>query len=77
MLDQELTFSAPTPEHTHPCTSERHGDWLVFRCAQCPDYERRINWKTGEMQVRGGRPGIMHRGMHLPLGATPEQCSPS
>lgn len=36
-------------EDSHKCYSETEGDWIVFRCPVCEDYERRINIKTGEM----------------------------
>lgn len=57
----------PTPGSVqHKCTSDREGDWIVFRCPKCPDYERRLNWRTGEMKVRAGKGNIQHTGFYLP-----------
>ncbi|HFA48865.1 MAG TPA: hypothetical protein ENJ95_07600 [Bacteroidetes bacterium] len=44
----------------HKCYSEQEGDWVVFRCPLCPDYERRIHSKTGEMKTEG-TVGNMHK----------------
>lgn len=37
----------------HHCTSHRKGDWITWRCPLCEGYERRFNWRTGEMEVIG------------------------
>lgn len=50
----------------HQCQSFRDGDWIIFRCEQCPDYERRMNWRTGETRSRHTRPEIRHNGFHVP-----------
>ncbi len=56
-------------EHIHLCESNRNGDWLIFTCPKCPDYERRLNWKTGEMHLKEGKDEmILHRGSFLPIG---------
>ncbi len=39
-------------ENKHRCYVEQEGDWMVFLCPACPDYERRIHSKTGEMQSK-------------------------
>ncbi len=36
----------------HECKSHREGDWLIVRCTTCEDYERRFNWRTGEIKSR-------------------------
>ena len=36
----------------HECTSHREGDWIIVRCTACEDYERRYNWRTGEIKSR-------------------------
>lgn len=37
----------------HHCTSFRSGDWIVWKCPICTDYERKYNWKTREMSCVG------------------------
>ena len=37
-------------EEKHKCTAERVGDWVIYRCPICPDYQRRVNLKTGKMK---------------------------
>ena len=54
-----------SPEN-HQCQSYRDGDWIIFRCPECADYERRLNWRTGEMMVRNSRPEINHFGRYEP-----------
>lgn len=54
MKNDTIEFSG-IPAGSHKCTSEVQGDWVVFRCEHCPDYERRINWKTGETTVKGAK----------------------
>jgi hypothetical protein len=34
----------------HKCSSKREGDWVVYSCPHCPDFQKRINLKTGEME---------------------------
>jgi hypothetical protein len=51
------------PADIHHCTSHREGDWVVWRCPQCSDYERRMNWQTGEMNIRRGHSSAQHTGM--------------
>lgn len=46
----------------HHCTSHREGDLIIWRCPLCPNYERRFNWKTGEMKCVGNEGGIVHVG---------------
>lgn len=51
------------PQNVHPCTSHREGDWIIWRCAQCAGYERRLNWSTGEMRVKRGGSEARHAGI--------------
>lgn len=51
------------PTDIHHCTSHRDGDWVIWRCPQCADYERRMNWQTGEMHIRRGRSEAQHTGL--------------
>ena len=56
----------------HSCTSERKGDWIIFKCPQC-DYVRKMNYKTGEMKVKGGNLTTLHKGFHVPVGLQPDK----
>lgn len=55
-----------TPE-VHHCESHRDGDWITYFCPLCPDYERRINWRTGEVTIRTSTPEILHDGRYYPF----------
>ena len=50
------------PKDIHSCTVSLDGDWIVWRCPFCRDYERRLNWQTGEMSVRRGGSAARHCG---------------
>lgn len=52
-----------SPSEIHHCTSHREGDWMVWRCPHCADYERRMNWQTGEMHIRRGQSAAQHTGV--------------
>ena len=52
-------------ESKHLCASRQRGDWLYFKCPLC-DYQRKMNWKTGEMKTFGGKEGVLHAGFNLP-----------
>lgn len=51
---------------THACQSRVEGDWIIFTCPDCPDYERRYNYKTKEMQVKHASVDINHVGQFIP-----------
>lgn len=53
----------------HVCQVEQSGDWIVFTCPHCADYERSFNVLTGEMQSHGveGNP-IKHHGNFIKPG---------
>jgi len=52
---------------THQCESYRDGDWIVFLCPKCEGYERRLNWRSGEMKVRDrSDQNIRHTGEYFP-----------
>jgi len=62
----EINFSFNNSEHDqHECDSYIEGDWVVFRCPICKDYERRINAVTGEMKVKNGSSTVRHLGFHF------------
>ena len=52
---------------THKCTSVRDGDWIIYHCPKCWDYERRFNWRTGEMKTRNIKANINHTGTHVSM----------
>lgn len=62
MFMENMHFNG-LPQNVHPCTSEREGDWLVWRCPLCAGYERRLNWVTGEMRVRREGSEAQHVGL--------------
>lgn len=51
-------------DSTHHCTSHREGDWIIWRCPHCADYERRFNWQTGQMKVERGNSAAQHTGIN-------------
>lgn len=63
----DVDFGPPSGEEHHECTSTRDGEWIVFRCRRCPDYERRINWRTGASHVQSVGHDVRHSGYHVPL----------
>jgi len=64
---QEVAFGPTSGPDHHECTSTRSGDWIVFRCPRCPDYERRLNWRTGATHALNVRPELRHFGHHVPI----------
>jgi hypothetical protein len=54
----------------HECDSFTEGEWVVFRCPICRDYERRINAVTGEMKVKKGGSTARHTGRHFCCSST-------
>jgi len=57
----------PRPDFDqHESQGTRNGDWIIFRCPKCPDYERRLNWRTGETKSRNLSPEINHNGRYFP-----------
>lgn len=53
-------------EH-HECVGVYEGDWEVYRCPLCPEYERRFNRKSGQMLVCGQSLAIRHSGSCSPF----------
>ncbi|GIV31498.1 MAG: hypothetical protein KatS3mg029_0849 [Saprospiraceae bacterium] len=49
----KLSFSGSEEENVHHCNADIEGDWIVFRCPHCREYERRIHMKTRQMLVSG------------------------
>ena len=69
IFDMEFQFLHPqNPDIIrHQCTSERDGDWVIFRCKHCPSFERRVNLKSGEATQKScGNPAVRHDGNYCP-----------
>lgn len=62
----EIKFNHSSDAEVHECESYREGDWIIFRCPLCRDYERRMNWRTGEMKVENSTENITHSGQYYP-----------
>jgi hypothetical protein len=60
----EIDFPA-NPDMIHESDAVTEGDWVVFRCPICKDYERRINTVTDEMKVKNVSPTVCHSGCHI------------
>lgn len=61
-------------QEKHVCTSERKGEWLIFKCPKC-DYVRKMNMKTNKMEVSGGDMTTIHSGFHVPVGLQPNRLN--
>jgi hypothetical protein len=56
----------PPDATNHKCMSYVDGDHIVYRCALCPDYERRLNKYTGHrVWTKGIKHNINHFGVHI------------
>jgi hypothetical protein len=62
-----VDFAGPSGLEHHECESSIEGDWIVFRCPLCKDYERRIHQVTSEMKVKNISAWISHSGRHVSL----------
>jgi hypothetical protein len=69
-IAMKIEFSSFSNNEQHKCESFRDGDWIVFRCPVCQDYERRINWRTGDTKVKNSVPDINHSGSYFPYELT-------
>jgi hypothetical protein len=54
----------PAQQEVHHCISHQEGEWIIFHCPVCKDYERRVNWRTKEVKVRRGSSTAAHDGSH-------------
>ena len=50
----------------HKCDARLEDDWVIFTCPKCADYERRLNYQTGTMQVKNSKENIFHSGQYYP-----------
>lgn len=62
----ELNFQNHESGEHHKCESHREGDWITFYCPRCPEFERKLNWKTREMKTKGASEHIRHSGSYFP-----------
>jgi hypothetical protein len=71
MKDKILKFDENELKHT--CEVTQEGEWAIFKCPICDDYERRIHLITGEMKSNIGiNNTILHNGMMMPFGLQPK-----
>ena len=50
---------------THRCEGYKEGDWVIFTCNKCAGYERRMNLRTREVQVKHPRDHVKHTGFYV------------
>jgi hypothetical protein len=62
----ELNFEIDSKYSHHECDSVIKGEWVIFRCPICKNYERRINMLTGETKVKNLSSIVRHSGRHMP-----------
>ena len=62
-----INFGHSEDTENHKCESYRSGDWIIFHCAICEDYERHLNWRTGEMKLIKDGSSISHIGNYFPI----------
>lgn len=67
MLSLKANFDQKNANQ-HQCIGHQEGDWIYFTCQQC-DYQRQMNWKTGEMKVKANENSALHTGQHIPVQA--------
>jgi hypothetical protein len=61
--------NAKLPEHQ--CIGHQEGDWIIFHCPVCRQYERRVNRVTKEVRVRKGNIEAVHVGSHQRVSTNP------
>lgn len=65
----QRTFLSPQGEDDgHKCTGRIIGDWIIFTCEKCPEYQRSVNWRTREVAVRKSDYEVSHAGFYFPDG---------
>lgn len=58
-----MILNLTSENETHKCTSYKEGDWVIFKCPICLQYERRMNLINGKMKTKGSSENILHTGM--------------
>ena len=66
---QEVKTQINTEKHA--CQSRLEGNWIIWTCPHCPDYERKLNWRTGETKSKKSPSHPEHYGMNLTHGISP------
>jgi len=62
----------------HPCECRREGDWIVFTCPLCREYENRLNLKTKERISRPvSDPYVFHSGTFVAPGLDDIETEPN
>ena len=57
------------PKGKHKCYAERMGEYVVFRCPVCDDFEQKIHLPTGKLTtVMDPDNPHKHYGSHIPAG---------
>ncbi|MCF8244654.1 MAG: hypothetical protein K9J37_09480 [Saprospiraceae bacterium] len=59
----------------HHCIGHKEGDWIIFICPVCKDYQRQINCVTKQVTVRQGNSNAVHIGSHAPVITTMDNFS--
>lgn len=59
-----FNFTPRSDSTHHECSATRSGDWVVYRCPQCSDYQRWHNLRTGKMKTKGLKANIQHWGVY-------------
>jgi hypothetical protein len=49
----------------HKCNYQILGDWEIYTCPLCPDYEIKINLKTNELKRKNIKMDINHCGTSI------------
>ena len=61
----KITFSNTQKHH---CYTEQKGNWVIFRCKECPQYERRMNLITGRWISINTNSEVTHSGFFVQPG---------
>lgn len=61
----KIDFDLTSEGEYHTCEAKHVGDWIIFHCPACSDYERRLNWRTGKMVKVSGDNEFLHSGKYF------------
>lgn len=56
----KITMNNRSDVERHECEAVRIGDWIIYRCPRCSDYEHRYNWRTGNIKTQGSASKVHH-----------------
>lgn len=69
MIVMQIRFELNQEKEYHTCESRREGDWIIFTCSHCPEYENRINFKTEQrISHPTANTNVFHQGVFVPVG---------